>query len=312
MKTCRRSILLSCLLAGSVVSTVFPQDYQPIDLNLSLLRGVWETHTYRTKFTMNFLSDTKMAYERRAADYQLSPTILRIHTDDGELSYRYGFKNNELVIVTESGETKRLKRDRYGWNEESVTGKYYSFDSSDCEELIALNENGTFHYSKHCMIPKADSKIGANNLTEIERLDGVYRLEDSFVILCIGNQEVLKARVGASEEDGKATEIVFDGKLFSRDLDNKLRVSLPIVVYDLPIEVPCTVCCLRLPPPCLNCNVPSPPDDDSAPVFPVGGGSTPTPTPAPERNHRDTGPTRGDSGSNLTDSGPRPGGRRPQ
>ena len=142
-----------------------------------------------------------------------------------------------------------------------------------------------------------------------ERSEGVFRVENTFIVLDFSDQEVLNAVLRFAGDEDIPTGIVFNGKIFAMENENELISYRPIDTYIPPDPPP-------PPPPCCWCDPPPPPPPcyDCEPVYPVGGGSSSsnqTSAPPPERNHRDTGPTRGDSGSNVPETGSRPGGRRP-
>src|SRR5258706_11798738 len=94
-----RSFFVPCwLLFGFLIQTGNGQDRQSLDWNYSVLRGSWEKHSFRDKFTVSFVSDRKMFYDRADAEYELTPDALRIHTREFHISYGSRSFRDQLVL----------------------------------------------------------------------------------------------------------------------------------------------------------------------------------------------------------------------
>lgn len=286
MNHLRTYLILPCLLSGFLTLSGNSQDEQSLQWKLSRLRGMWETHTYKDKFRIAFISDRKMVYDRREADYELDQREMRIHSEDGELSYSYTILNDNLLLVDPAGKEMRLKRELCGINERDLIGEYFTgYDLKDCEQQLSFNEDGTFNYSKQCRASNTDSITGSEEVrfVDVDRRDGFYRVENAFVILDFGNQLVGKAVLRYRDEDNKITGIAFSGKIFDRER-HVYYADGPVID---PIPPP--------PPPCYWCRDPPPPPPQpwpDPPCDPPSGGPIPT-QPLPGRDHRDTGSTRG-------------------
>lgn len=312
MNSYRTSILSIFLLIGSVIGTVDAQESQTVDHELSVLRGTWETHSYRDKFTFTFLSDKKMVYDRRDAEYNVYPLKMRIHSETGDLVYTYNVQNEKLVLTDAFGREMSLNRERFGLYEHDCVGEYFfRYDTSGCEELLIMNDNGAFTYSKQCKVMESDS--GANNandkIVDIYRQNGVYRVEDTFVVLAFDDGRVRQAIVRFRDRDDNVTGIVFNGKIFEKEFVDKFFTYEPTDGYFPPLSPPGYP--EPRPPPPPPHPPPLPPPYPDPPFCPPAGGypTTPSPPPPPERPHRDTGSTRGDSGLGTVDTGSRQRGR---
>ncbi|HTK82348.1 MAG TPA: hypothetical protein VL633_08670 [Bacteroidota bacterium] len=282
-----RILVFACLLASGA-GQVFAQPLESPDLKLSLLRGSWETHTYREKFRIAFLDDKRMVYDREPGEYRIDAMMLRIRTDNRDYQYEYALQNNKLVLSDVYGDKFELRHERNGIYEDKCVGEYFSeIDSSGCEEHLSLKDDDTFVLESQCPDPDSTKR----GIVDIDRSEGVYRLENSLILLTFADGTVDQAIPRFRGEDGEIGFLSFHGVIFDRDGNIDFAYD-PTRGYQPPL--PCWDC---PPPPCLNCGCVDCGDPGPPPGIPTGGGGggSYNPPPTPTREHRETGTTRGNS-----------------
>jgi hypothetical protein len=195
-------LLLVLLMAGRTEA----QDSFPLDWNLSQLRGSWQFHTYRDKWTMVFDCDHKMLFDREAADYTLTPGLIRIEGSDGVVEYPYTLAVDELSLTLPDGGQRTYRRTDPGEAEQLVHGVFYGpGNSSASRERISFDGDRSFALQT---FPPAQ----AGGPVEQK---GIYRVEGEVIVLAFEDSTILETQVHARGDDSTLTSLVLTDRLFA-------------------------------------------------------------------------------------------------
>ncbi|HEV8537589.1 MAG TPA: hypothetical protein VGR15_01595, partial [Bacteroidota bacterium] len=206
-------------------------------------------------------------------------------------NFSYKIFDDQLLLTNLAGGEIRLRREHYGLNEEKLIARYYTgYDTTDREEMFSFSDDGRFNYAKYYRKAKKglqDDELESRSKGKA-RLEGVYRIEDDFVILTFSNQRVKEALLRYGEDESNVESITLDGQDFDLEWHSYLAEGRGIHGYRDP-DPPSPP--WPPDPPCYCCDPPPPPPPPDP--IPCAGPTVSQSQPVEVRTHRDSGSTRG-------------------
>jgi hypothetical protein len=277
-------ILLLLLLLLPGVKAAAQESYS-FDWELSQLRGSWEYHTFRDKWTLVFECDHKMLFDREPADYTLVPGAIRVQDGTGSTDYPYRISSEGLTLTLPDGSNRTYRNTSPGEAEKAVFGTMYSsLNGSSAREDISFDGDHLFVLQAGTGLAGTDGHDGV-----VER-KGVYRVEGDVVVLTFDDSTILEAKVHFRDDDGSITSVMLNDRLFATQ--DPVATSTPAA----PVQIPSAY---SAPPPVILVPVyiPEAPPAYSISTVPPPGAGTPAVSDKkaekPKEQKRDFGTTRG-------------------
>jgi hypothetical protein len=216
-----RYLLLVLFLMVVLGSKACAQGTNSLDLNLSLLRGSWEVHTFYDKWTLVFDCDDKMLFDRGAADYSLMPGVIRVRDNDGTTDYPYKLEGNSLTLTLPDGSERKYRRTDPGSAEQSVHGNFVApADSSMPEESISFDGDSWFvlnTFSPATVDKNQPTQERGGGHVSMFQVNGLYRVEGDVVVLTFGDSTSRETQIRSRDEDGSVAGIVLFDRLFTSE-----------------------------------------------------------------------------------------------
>ena len=209
------SLFLLILLLGARAGA---QESYAYDWELSQLRGSWEYHTFRDKWSLVFECDHKMLFDREAADYSLVPGAIRIQDGSGSTDYPYRISAEGLTLTLPDGSERTYKNTDPGEAERGVFGTMYgSKNGSAPRENISFDGDHLFVYHSLQSGSTGPGETGAIGNAGLVETRGVYRVEADVVVLAFYDSTTLEAKVHYRDDDGSITSITLGDRLFANE-----------------------------------------------------------------------------------------------
>jgi hypothetical protein len=284
-------ILMMTLVAGTFSAA---QDSSSPDRTLSQLRGNWEAHTFRDKWTLFFENDRSINFDRNPAGYSLRPGTIRIQDGDGETDYPYTLTGDELTLKLPDGSERTYRKSDPGESERLVHGTF--FESSDGTPLAdRITFDGLNSFELQSTVRETSGQAqgvpgdgNSPNRITVER--GLYRVEGNAVILAFDDGTIDQTLIRSREDDGSVASVAFGDRLFALDEPLALLPTSDLPLGSPPQPVPPD------PQPVPPYPFPCPPPQPPPPAMAASGGSDSKPAAKPADQHRDFGSTRGGGG----------------
>jgi hypothetical protein len=197
-------LLLFVLLPGARAGA---QDSYSFDWELSQLRGSWEYHTFRDKWSLVFECDHKMLFDREPVDYTLIPGAIRVQDGSGSTDYPYRISAEGLTLTLPDGSDRTYRNTSPGEAEKGVFGTMYApRNGSSPRDQVSFDGDHLFVYQS----------LQSGNGSPVESR-GVYRVEADVVVLAFYDSTTLEAKVHYRDEDGSITSITLGDRLFANE-----------------------------------------------------------------------------------------------
>jgi hypothetical protein len=232
---------------------------------LASLRGEWEVHTIRQRWTISFLNDHEALVNHVPVQYLLLPGGVRFEGEGEVTEYRMVLRDNSLSLSDADGHVRLYKRVGPGRAEHELSGRFYSAGGSD--DVLTFDGDRTV-------------RIALDSSEDIPA--GRYRVEGETILICWKDGDPDEASIRYRDEDETVTGIIYDGRLFELELPIVAQDPSPIIVwYPRPDPFPS--------PPRPHPGGPHPTPPPRPPgVNPV----VPPPANPPQEKHRDFGEGR--------------------
>ncbi len=259
---------LRYLLFVTAVGLSFGQARSTIDLQKTdaLLRGSWEFHTYRQRWTIEFETDHTLTIDRQTSKYQIFGDTIAIRSDEGITKYRYKLDNHRLSLTSSDGKTMTYRHKSRGETEELLDGVFYAVPDSNLQDA-------TISFGEADEISTVELIAGSS----FDR--GVYRVEGDAMLLSFDDGKTDTAQIFERSVNGIVTGFYFNDCLFEKRIREEYA-SAPLATEP--------ACILYASPP------PPPPCPPTTHPIPQPTATSPTAAPStPPQTVRDFGSRRG-------------------
>jgi hypothetical protein len=216
MRKSRTRSLLAGLMMVILANGASGQGSRSLELNLSLLRGAWEVHTFYDKWELLFDSDREMLFDREPADYTLAPNVIRIRDEDGSTDYPYTIDGKSLTLTLPDGTQRTYRRTAAGSSEQLVRGDFVApADSSMPEESFTFDGDRSFVFHTFSSGPsdQGPSGPGSGHVTMV-RVSGFYRVVGDLIVLTFGDTTSSEASVRTRDDGDSVGEFVLYDRMF--------------------------------------------------------------------------------------------------
>jgi hypothetical protein len=202
----------------------------------STLSGKWVYKSDEGEIVLEFLTGNQLLFNGETTDYQVNGEVIMARTDYGWVNYPYVLSSGKLLITFPDGTQLPFVKAASATASQGKTtqptgaggplwqlqgslcywsGSSSSYSSYSRTEKLTFDGKGNFIFGKEGSF-SGDAGLTYSGNPNVD--GGTYRIEGNKVTLTFRSGEVYQLDINIRQDDGRITELMYQGKLYAVSL----------------------------------------------------------------------------------------------